>query len=70
MDALPVTERNNLPFKSEVVSTFNGKKTGVMHACGHDAHVSILMGVAKVLTQNKDFAGTVKLIFQPLFSVV
>ena len=65
MDALPVTERNNLPFKSEVVSTFNGKKTGVMHACGHDAHVSILMGVAKVLTQNKDFAGTVKLIFQP-----
>ena len=65
MDALPVTERNNLPFKSEVVSTFNGKKTGVMHACGHDAHVSILMGVAKVLTQNKDFAGTIKLIFQP-----
>ena len=65
MDALPVTERNNLPYKSEVVSTFNGKKTGVMHACGHDAHVSILMGVAKVLTQNKDFAGTIKLIFQP-----
>ena len=65
MDALPVTERNNLSFKSKVVSTFNGKKTGVMHACGHDAHVSILMGVAKILTQNKDFAGTVKLIFQP-----
>ena len=65
MDALPVTERNNLSFKSEVVSTFNGKKTGVMHACGHDAHVSILMGVAKVLTQNKDFAGIIKLIFQP-----
>ncbi len=65
MDALPVTERNNLPYKSNVVSEFNGQETGVMHACGHDTHVSILMGVAEVLSQNKDFAGTVKFIFQP-----
>ena len=65
MDALPVTERNNLPYKSNVVSEFNGQDTGVMHACGHDTHVSILMGVAEVLSQNKDFAGTVKFIFQP-----
>jgi len=65
MDALPVTERNNLPYKSNVVSKFNGQETGVMHACGHDTHVSILMGVAEVLSQNKDFAGTVKFIFQP-----
>lgn len=65
MDALPVTERNNLPYKSNVVSEFNGQETGVMHACGHDTHVSILMGVAEVLSQNKNFAGTVKFIFQP-----
>jgi amidohydrolase len=65
MDALPVIERNDLPYKSNVISTFNGNETGVMHACGHDIHVSILMGVAEVLVQNRDFAGTVKLIFQP-----
>jgi len=66
MDALPVTERNNLPFKSTVTSTYNGKKTGVMHACGHDSHVAILMGVAEVLSQMKgDIRGTVKFIFQP-----
>ena len=65
MDALPVTERNDLPYKSEVVSKFNGQETGVMHACGHDTHVAILMGVAEILSQNKDFAGTVKFIFQP-----
>jgi amidohydrolase len=66
MDALPVTERNDLPFKSTVRSTYNGKETGVMHACGHDSHVAILMGVAEVLSQMKDeIHGTVKFIFQP-----
>src|SRR5690606_2859988 len=44
MDALPVTERNNLPFKSNVTATYAGMETGVMHACGHDTHVAILMG--------------------------
>ncbi len=66
MDALPVTERNDLPFKSKVRATYNGKETGVMHACGHDSHVAILMGVAEVLSQMKDeISGTVKFIFQP-----
>jgi len=66
MDALPVTERNDLPFKSTVRSTYNGKETGVMHACGHDSHVAILMGTAEVLSQMKDeIHGTVKFIFQP-----
>ncbi|TLU99228.1 amidohydrolase [Dyadobacter luticola] len=66
MDALPVTERVDVPFKSTVVTEFNGQKTGVMHACGHDTHISILMGVAEVLSSMKaDLAGTVKFIFQP-----
>lgn len=65
MDALPVTERNNLPYRSNVKAEFNGQKTGVMHACGHDTHVAILMGVAEYLAKNNDFAGTVKFIFQP-----
>lgn len=66
MDALPVTERNSLPFASKVKSTFNGQETGVMHACGHDSHVAILMGVAEILSRNKnDLKGTVKFIFQP-----
>jgi amidohydrolase len=66
MDALPVTERNNLSFKSIVTSTYNNKTTGVMHACGHDSHVAILMGVAEVLSQMKsEIHGTVKFIFQP-----
>ncbi len=66
MDALPVTERVDLPFKSTVTATFNNQETGVMHACGHDAHVAILMGVAEVLASMKDeLAGTVKFIFQP-----
>ncbi len=65
MDALPVVERNELPYKSNVITTFNGQETGVMHACGHDTHVAILMGVAEVLAQNKNFPGTVKFIFQP-----
>ncbi|MDG1572849.1 amidohydrolase [Robiginitalea sp. M366] len=66
MDALPVTERNDLPFKSEVRGEFNGQEVGVMHACGHDTHVAILMGVAEVLAQNRQLIkGTVKFIFQP-----
>lgn len=65
MDALPVVERNDLPYKSTVTSVFNGQETGVMHACGHDTHVAILMGVAEVLSKNRTFPGTVKFIFQP-----
>lgn len=66
IDALPVTERNDLPFKSNVRTTFLEVETGVMHACGHDAHTAILMGVAEVLSKHKDqIKGTVKFIFQP-----
>jgi amidohydrolase len=66
MDALPVTERADLPFKSKVVTEFNGQKTGVSHACGHDSHVAILMAVAQILSAEKaNLAGTVKFIFQP-----
>lgn len=66
IDALPVTERNDLPFKSTVTSEFMGEKVGVMHACGHDTHTAILMGVAEVMAKNKDkIKGTVKFIFQP-----
>ncbi|WP_299276688.1 amidohydrolase [uncultured Psychroserpens sp.] len=66
IDALPVTERNDLPYKSEVQTEFLGTKTGVMHACGHDTHISILMGVAEILSKHKDkIKGTVKFIFQP-----
>ncbi|MHA8093569.1 amidohydrolase [Aquirufa lenticrescens] len=66
MDGLPVTERGDLPFKSKVVTEFNGQKTGVMHACGHDSHVAILMAVAEILASEKaNLAGTVKFIFQP-----
>ena len=66
IDALPVTERNDLPFRSEVTAEFLGEKVGVMHACGHDTHTAILMGVAEVLSRNKDkIRGTVKFIFQP-----
>lgn len=66
IDALPVTENNELPFKSEVKTEFLGSKTGVMHACGHDTHTAILMGVAEILSENKDkINGTVKFIFQP-----
>ena len=66
MDALPVTENNTLPFASKVITTYNGKETGVMHACGHDGHVAILMGVAEILAgMRKDLNGTVKFIFQP-----
>src|SRR5690606_21782779 len=66
IDALPVTERNDLPFKSTVTTEFMGTKTGVMHACGHDTHTAILMGVAEIMSKNKDkIKGTVKFIFQP-----
>jgi len=66
IDALPVTERNDLAFKSTVRSDFLGEQVGVMHACGHDTHTAILMGVAEVLSKNKDkIKGTVKFIFQP-----
>ncbi len=66
MDALPVTERNDLPFKSNVTSEYQGKEVGVMHACGHDTHVAILMGVAEIMAKNKDkIKGSVKFIFQP-----
>src|SRR6201995_2581182 len=66
MDALPVTEHTKVPFASKVTSTYNGETVGVMHACGHDSHVAILMGTAEVLaSMKKDIAGTVKFIFQP-----
>lgn len=66
MDALPVTERNSLPFASKVRTTFNDQEVGVMHACGHDTHMAILMGVAEILASMKqDLKGTVKFIFQP-----
>ncbi|MBS1597033.1 MAG: amidohydrolase [Bacteroidetes bacterium] len=66
MDGLPVTERVNVPFASKAKSTYNGQEVGVMHACGHDTHMAILMSVAEVLTSvKKDLKGTVKFIFQP-----
>ncbi len=66
IDGLPVTERNDLSYKSTVVDTFLGTKTGVMHACGHDTHIAILMGVAEVLSKHKDkIKGSIKFIFQP-----
>lgn len=66
MDALPVAELVDLPFKSTVTSTYNGQTVGVMHACGHDAHVSMLMGVAQILSDIKaQIPGTVKFVFQP-----
>jgi len=66
IDGLPVTERNDLPYKSVEIGEFAGEKVGVMHACGHDTHIAILMGVAEVLSKNKDkINGTIKFIFQP-----
>jgi amidohydrolase len=66
MDALPVTEEVDLPFKSTVTTTYLGQEVGVMHACGHDIHVAVQMGVASVLAAMRaDIPGTVKLIFQP-----
>ena len=66
MDALPVTERSGLPFESKATSTFRGETVGVMHACGHDAHTGILMGVAEALAAMKaDLPGEILFIFQP-----
>ncbi|MBR07859.1 MAG: N-acyl-L-amino acid amidohydrolase [Rickettsiales bacterium] len=66
IDALPVTERVDLEWKSKATSNYNGIETGVMHACGHDTHISILMATAEVLSQMKsDLKGTVKFVFQP-----
>lgn len=66
MDALPVTEQVNVPFASKVKAQYNGQEVGVMHACGHDNHTAILMGVAEVLVALRDrIPGSVKFIFQP-----
>lgn len=66
MDALPVKEENDLPFRSTATGTYQGRSVGIMHACGHDTHVAILMATAEVLAGMKDrLPGTVKLIFQP-----
>ncbi len=66
MDALPVTEMADVPFASKVRTQYNGQEVGVMHACGHDNHVAILMGVADVLaSMREDLPGSVKFIFQP-----
>jgi amidohydrolase len=66
MDALPVAERVDVPFASKVKSTYLGKEVGVMHACGHDTHVAMLMGAAEVLTSMQDqLQGTVVFLFQP-----
>lgn len=66
IDGLPVPERADLPFKSIAKGTFRGDEVPVMHACGHDTHIAILMGVAEILSKNKDkINGTIKFIFQP-----
>lgn len=66
MDALPVTEQVDLPFASKATATFRGQTVGVMHACGHDAHTGILLGIADALVKMKaDLPGSVMLVFQP-----
>lgn len=66
IDGLPVTEQTGLPFASKATSEFAGQKVGVMHACGHDSHIAMLLGAAKILTEIKDdLAGDVLFIFQP-----
>lgn len=66
MDALPVPERADVPFKSTKTASYNGQEIGVSHACGHDSHIAILMGVAEILAgMQQDLPGTVKFIFQP-----
>lgn len=66
MDALPVTEQTNLPFKSVATAPYRGQTVGVMHACGHDAHVAMLLGTASVLSRMRaQVPGTVRFIFQP-----
>ena len=66
MDALPVTEEGDLPFRSHARGTYNGQAVGIMHACGHDTHVAVLMAAASVLAaQRESLAGTVIFVFQP-----
>ncbi len=66
IDALPVKERTDVPFKSTKKTTYLGQEVGVMHACGHDTHIAMLLGAAKILTDIKEeLRGTVKFIFQP-----
>ena len=66
MDALPIVENQNLPYATKAKGEYNGQEVGVMHACGHDTHVAILMSVAEILNGfKKDIKGTVKFIFQP-----
>jgi len=66
MDALPVRERADLPYKSQAKGTYKGAEVDVMHACGHDTHVAMLMGAATILTEMKDeLKGTIKFVFQP-----
>ncbi len=66
MDGLPVEERNDLPFRSRATGEYNGETVPVMHACGHDTHVAILMGVAEAMAAMRDdIPGTVKFVFQP-----
>ena len=66
MDALPVVEQVDLPFRSTVRSTYNGQDVGVMHACGHDNHVAMLMGAAEVLARHQaEIPGTIVFVFQP-----
>jgi len=66
IDGLPVTEKLNLPFSSKVKTTYQGNEVGVMHACGHDAHIAVLLGAASFLSRNTDkLNGDILLIFQP-----
>ena len=66
MDALPVTERVDLPFASKAKGTYRGREVGVMHACGHDTHMAMLLGAARALTAVRDeLPGSVMFIFQP-----
>ena len=66
MDALPVTERTDVPFRSTAKANYRGEEVGVMHACGHDSHTAVLMGVAEVLVRSKaDLRGNVLFVFQP-----
>lgn len=66
MDGLPVVERVDLPFASKVITEYEGQEVGTMHACGHDTHMAMLMGAAKILTDISDeLTGKIKFIFQP-----
>ena len=66
IDALPVTEMTNLPYASKVTTTYQGNEVGVMHACGHDAHIAVMLGVADFLSRNtENLHGDILLIFQP-----